>query len=63
MMNDCLPQALQIVEDTKDELTLENVITVVVLYGAIVEEQRIIEQYRVLNPVADLRYKIRHIDG
>lgn len=63
MMNDCLPQALQIVEDTKDELSLENVITTLEVYGTIVEEQRIIEQYRVLNPVADLRYKIRHIDG
>ena len=55
MMNDCLPQALQIVEDTKEELTLENVITVVVLYGAIVEEQRVIGMYKKLDSVASFR--------
>ncbi len=54
-MDDCLPQAFQIVEDTKDELTLENVITVVDLYGAIVEEQRIIGKYKKLDSVASFR--------
>ena len=29
----------------------------------ILEEQRIIEQYKVLDPAADLRYKVRHIEG
>lgn len=55
IMDDCLPQEFQIVEDTKDELTLENVITVVDLYGAIVEEQRIIGKYKKLDSVASFR--------
>lgn len=63
IMDDYLLQGLQVVEDTKDELSLENVITTLEVYGTIVEEQRIIEQYKVLDPAADLRYKVRHIEG
>lgn len=63
IMDDYLLQWLQVVEDTKDELSLENVITTLEVYGTIVEEQRIIEQYKVLDSAADLRYKVRHIEG
>lgn len=61
IMDDCLPQAFQIVEDTKDELTLENVITVVELYGAIVEEQRIIGEYKKLDSVANFKAVDRRV--
>ena len=63
VMDASLLQSLQVVEDIKDELSLENVITAVELYGAIVEEQRIIEQYKTLDPTGNLRYEIRHIEG
>lgn len=63
VMDDCLLQALQVVEDTKDELSLEKVITAVELYGAIVEEQRIIERYKTFDPTGNLRYRNRHTEG
>ena len=55
VMDASLLQSLQVVEDIKDELSLENVITAVELYGAIVEEQRIIGKYKKLDSVASFR--------